>query len=88
MATIICQKCGASWSDSDDSPETEFQALLFSTPSNPTGSYLTVEEIIATGESMLSCPKDPIPALDRAMADKGQSSTSEARVTGKRDRGI
>lgn len=84
MAEIICQKCGATWSN-DDPQVAIYTARLFSTPNNPVGSYLSVDQIILSGEAMLSCPKDPQDRLDQAIQAKGQGPRSQARITGKRD---
>lgn len=84
MASINCKTCGAEWSD-DDPQVAIYTARLFSTPSNSIGSYLSVGQIIASGENLLTCPKDPQPELDAAIQRKGQGPRSQARVTGIRD---
>jgi hypothetical protein len=85
MANILCTKCGASWTNDGGDIEGQFTARLFSTPNNPVGSYLSVNQIIASGETLLSCPKDPQNALDEAIQRKGQGPRSQARITGRRD---
>lgn len=85
MATLVCQSCGANWSDEPRLNQDFFTTFLFATPMNPKGSYLTIPELINTGEMLIACPKDPIPRLDAAIQRKGQGPRSRARVTGRRD---
>ena len=85
MATLVCQRCGANWSDDPRKNQDFFTALFFATTMNPKGTYLTIPELIATGEMLLSCPKDPMPILDEAIQRKGQGPRSQARRTGFRD---
>lgn len=84
MAQVICKTCGTSWNN-DDPQFALFSAFKFSTPNNPKGSYLSVGQIIASGESLLTCPSDPDAELDAAIQAKGQGPRSQARITGKRD---
>lgn len=72
---IFCQGCGAAWPASG--PISEYPFLRFEP--NPTlhpNQENTLGEIVAAGATLLSCPKDPIPDLDRAMRSGSDRNTA------------
>jgi hypothetical protein len=50
---ILCQRCGAQYSE-----DSEYPAYYFSSASFPVGSYTTPKAIALAAEDMLTCPKD------------------------------
>jgi hypothetical protein len=78
MANIICEKCGAVWTDEFGSFSSEF----FRTPTLSNG-VISLNQIFASGESLLACPKDPREPLDSAIQRSYDGPKSEARRTGR-----
>lgn len=59
MATEgTCQTCGALWRTSQQS--SNIPSFFFSSTSKAKGSYATASDILTLGESILTCPLDPI----------------------------
>ena len=84
MADLHCQTCGKVWTEADGPL---YSSFYFSHPSHPKGSLLSVNQMIANGESLLTCPVDPIEPLDSAMQEASSGPRSSARVTGISTRG-
>ena len=84
MADLVCGTCGKLW---PDTTPPGYTARLFSQPSHPVGSYLSVPEMIANGESLLTCPADPQEPLGSAVQASSSGPSSSARVTGVSTRG-
>lgn len=78
MATIRCQNCSAIWSDEFS----DFSSEKFRTPTLSSG-VVSLAQIFASGENLLSCPKDPSEPLDSAIQREWNGPKSRSRKTGR-----
>lgn len=77
MATIMCQTCGAIWRSTDAPFSSEFLSTT-----SLSGRVVGIAEVFASGENLLTCPKDPREPLDSAIQRSGDGPKSSARKTG------
>lgn len=60
----MCKKCGKVYEDTDKNGSFPFSSATFSK-----GSYASPMEIFLLDEEILTCPADPIEAIDESMRE-------------------